>query len=63
MSREQTDVLIEKRRKFAALLANGCVQHWVEEYAKDEQQFRDFLNTNYPFYICLYCESPMQTEH
>ena len=41
---------------YCALLTNGIEQHWLEKRVLDEQQFRRYLNENYPFFICLYCK-------
>ncbi|GAC28254.1 hypothetical protein GPAL_1381 [Glaciecola pallidula DSM 14239 = ACAM 615] len=47
---------IDTRYTFAALIADGCAQLWIEKQFIHEQDFRDYLNFHYPFYICLYCK-------
>ncbi|WP_412972960.1 hypothetical protein [Glaciecola sp. MF2-115] len=42
--------------KYCALITNGSEQRWVEKLVVDEGQFRDYLNVDYPFFICLFCE-------
>ena len=43
-------------RKYYALITNGSEQLWLEELVVDELEFRDYLNVNFPFFICLFCK-------
>ena len=43
-------------QRYAALVSDGSKQQWIEKNATDEEQFRRYLNTQFAFHICLYCQ-------